>query len=446
MPKVDASKQEGRERRAKVPRSSHAEWVPAANRRDPVEVLMVENSTRVAELVPIRMQRMADSPFSFFRGAARVMALDLLETPRSGLQVQACGDAHLTNFGLFATPERKLVFDLNDFDETLPGPWEWDVKRLAASTAIVAKWRGFPRSVGQEAVRAGVSAYRVAMARHARQSVVDVFYEQLVPENVKATALERVRELSFQSTIAASRKRTSDRLLRKLAVKVDGSYKIVDNPPLINHIHAMSGEPEELRRLYDGYLASLPPERAELVSRYEVADFARKVVGVGSVGTRCFVALLIDPTGAPLFLQIKQAVNSVLQILPDAPIVEHHGERVTHGQRRMQAASDLFLGHSQALDFQAYVRQLADMKGSIDPAKIPPAALSSYIARCGEVLARAHARSGDPAAISGYLGKDSPVFDQAIVEYADRVSIQNELDHAELVQAVADGTVPVFTP
>ena len=443
MTKVETSRQEGRERRVAVPRSSHAEWVPAANRRSPVAVLQQENSTRVPELVPIRMQRMADSPFSFFRGAARVMALDLLETPSTGQKVQVCGDAHLTNFGLFATPERKLVFDLNDFDETLPGPWEWDVKRLAASAAIVAKWRGFPRSVGQEAVHAGVTAYRRGMARHARQSLVDVFYEQLVPENVRATALEQLREISFQSTIAASRKRTSDRLLRKLAVEVNGSYQIVDNPPLINHLNVLTNEPEALRGLYDGYLASLPPERAELVARYEVVDFARKVVGVGSVGTRCFVALLIDPTGAPLFLQIKQAVDSVLAILPDAPTIEHNGKRVTDGQRRMQAASDLFLGHSQALDFQTYVRQLADMKGSIDPATIPAAALTSYIARCGEVLARAHARSGDPAAISGYLGKDSEVFDRAIVEYADRVTIQNELDHAELVHAIADGSVPV---
>ena len=430
-------------------------WEASSVRPDPVGLLEQQAETRVPELVPIRHGRMLVSPFTFFRGAALLMAADLASTPRSGIPVQLCGDAHLSNFGVFGTPERKLVFDINDFDETLPGPWEWDVKRLAASFVVAGRDRGLSAEQRRTVALACLSTYRTAMGEFAAMSNLEVWYAHL---NIEQTLEEFRGELTekqvanTEARIAKARTKDSMRAFDKLTHIVDGERRIISDPPLIVPFEELFGidwqEAEtELRALMRDYRSTLSTERRWLLEQYNLAHFARKVVGVGSVGTRAWIGLFLGRDDVdPLFLQVKEAQPSVLEPFLGRSEYSNSGQRVVAGQRLMQAASDLFLGHSQALDFQAYVRQLADMKGSIDPAKIPPAALSSYIARCGEVLARAHARSGDPAAISGYLGKDSLVFDQAIVEYADRVSIQNELDHAELVQAVADGTVPVFTP
>ena len=449
----------GRAARAECPRASHAELdVPAD--RDPVAILEAQAPSRVPELVPIRYGRMLVSPFTFYRGAAAVMAHDLSNTPRAGLQAQLCGDAHLANFGGYASPERTLVFDLNDFDETLPGPFEWDVKRLAASFEIAGRDRNFTDALRKTAVLGVVRAYRESIRRFATMSNLELWYSRL-----DATALEaelRRRRASKQARVmeqteAKARTKDSLKAFSKLTREVDGEPRIISDPPLIVPIAELGRGSEiaveeferEIRALYRGYRHTLQPDRRHLLEEYRMVDLARKVVGVGSVGTRCFILLLLGlDNGDPLFLQIKEAQESVLEPHLGKSHYANHGQRVVEGQRLMQAVSDIFLGwlHAQRTfdgnprDF--YFRQLWDWKTSVDLDVILPKGLESYAEVCGWTLARAHARSGDRVAIAEYLGKGE-VFDQALAEFAVAYADQNDKDHAALRAAADDGRIAV---
>jgi uncharacterized protein (DUF2252 family) len=432
---------QGRARRVDVPRSDHAGWAPPADRPDPVSLLEQRHETRVAELVPIRVGRMLVSPFTFLRGAAEVMAADLASTPTTGINVQACGDAHLLNFGVFATPERHLVFDVNDFDETLPGPWEWDVKRLAASIAVAGRSVTLDPAQPGEAVRGMAWAYRMRMAQLSTMSPLDVWYERIDVDAVLALARKQNASSlrTVERVVAHARHHTSLAALPKLTELVDGQRRIIEDPPLILHA---THERDEPLKVIEGYVDSMSAERRPLLERYRIVDAARKVVGVGSVGTRCHVVLLMDPDdGAPLFLQVKEAEVSVLARHTAPSAYGHHGERVVTGQRLMQAASDVFLGWATGPSgHEYYVRQLRDMKGSVAIDLLTAEDLARYAALCGLTLARAHARSGDAAAISGYLGTGDQ-FDRALVAFADGYADQTERDHAALVDAVGAGRI-----
>jgi uncharacterized protein (DUF2252 family) len=450
----------GKAARAEVPRSSHGAFQPRPRRPDPVRLLERQSSSRVPELVPIRYGRMLSSPFAFYRGAAMIMAGDLAKTPRSGLTVQCCGDAHLSNFGVFASPERRLVFDLNDFDETLRGPWEWDVKRLAASMLIAARDNGFSAKDQNQIVLDTVREYRTAMARFAGLGNLDVWYAHL---DVDAAARELASQLTAGmvkrtgKALAKARTRDSISAFSKLTRVADGQPRIVADPPLIVPIDDLAQGSERdqifasLNELLRSYRDSLPYERRQLLMRYSLADFARKVVGVGSVGTRAWIALLIGRDGRdPLFLQMKEAEASVLEKPLGQRGLANHGERVVSGQRLMQAISDILLGwvrvpagvDGQERDF--YGRQLRDWKGSAELEQMVPKGMASYGRLCGWTLARAHARSGDPVAIAAYLGK-GPVFDRAIVEFSQAYAEQNERDYNALEAAVESGAVTAET-
>ena len=424
--------------RREVPRRSHAEWSPPADRADPIAILEWQELERVQELLPIRHARMVASPFSFFRGTAAVMAADLASTPSSGLRVQACGDAHLANFGLYATPERNLVFDLNDFDETLPAPFEWDVKRLATSVAVCARNNGISASRSATATQAAVASYRDWIRSLATKRHFEVWYARLDVEPITA-ALKGKHAKRFRKGIAKARSRTSMHALNKLTELVDGEPRIMDDPPLIVH-RDLPGLEERIRDGFEAYLATVPEARRPLLRRYRVVDGARKVVGVGSVGTNCSIALLLgDRDDDPLFLQVKEASASVLEPYAGAAPHSHQGERVVHGQRLMQAASDICLGWVTIIDGRdAYVRQLRDMKGSADLESMGAKRLTRYAAICGATLARAHARSGDAVAIGSYLGKGE-VFDRAVTEFALSYAEQTEHDHAALAEAIRSG-------
>ena len=433
--------------RATVPRASHGAWEPDPARPDPISILEQQAASRVPELIPIRHGRMAASPFGFFRGAAAVMAWDLAHTPDIGVNVQACGDAHLVNFGIFATPERNLVFDVNDFDETLPAPWEWDVKRLAASIVVAGRSNGFSADENDLAVRTAIGTYRERMFELATMRTLDVWYARVDVDEVMsmfetlATSPDGLKVA--QRTVAKARTHDTMHAVAKLTEVVDGERRIADHPPLIDHV-ALANAADQIRVLYEGYLSTLAPELQLLMNRFRIVDVARKVVGVGSVGTRCWIALFEGGADDdPLLLQIKEAQSSVLEDeLNVGSIYRHHGERVVHGQRLMQAASDLFLGWSTnpATDIHYYFRQLHDMKGSADVPSMTSVQLANSGRICGWALARAHARSGDTAMISGYLGPGAE-FDKAIVSFAERYADQNELDYAAMVEAVASGRI-----
>ena len=438
----------GRGLRGDVPRSSHSSLQLPAE-RDPVGTIIEQNASRLQELVPIRNGRMAASPFAFFRGGAGIMAHDLAATPASGLRTQLSGDAHLMNFGGFASPERNLVFDLNDFDETLPGPFEWDVKRLAASFEIAGRTREFKRSERSAAALESVRSYRDAMRRFAAMGDLDVWYAQLEAQAVLETMQrahdpKRVKEL--QRAVAKARRNDGRRALSSLTHEVDGERRIVSEPPLIVPLEELGVDDAEqvLRPMLDSYLASLEPDRRVLTDRFRYADFARKVVGVGSVGTRCWIALLFGrDENDPLFLQVKEADPSVLEPLLGPSDTSSHGRRVVEGQRLMQAASDIFLGwvqtdHELEGGHDFYVRQLRDWKASLDVETVTPRGLVDYATACGWALARAHARSGDRRAIAGYLGSGDQ-FDRAVAAFAEAYAGVNEEDHRALVQAIADG-------
>ena len=440
----------GKDLRRTVPRADHGDWRPDAGRPDPICILEEQAKSRVPELVPIRHGRMVTSAFGFYRGAAAVMGWDLAHSPVTDINVQACGDAHLMNFGMFATPERRLVFDVNDFDETLPGPWEWDVKRLAASIAVAGRSNGFNRNDVDLAVTLAVATYRERVFELATMRTLDVWYSQVDVDEMLGlfNALDRTKRIGEQANKAAAKARTHDTLqaVAKLTVLVDGERRIVDHPPLIDHVGLATAE-DQIQMLYEGYLSSLAPELQMLMARFRLVDVARKVVGVGSVGTRCWIALFEGGADDdPLLLQIKEAQPSVLEEqLRVTSIYRNPGERVVHGQRMMQAASDLFLGWSTnpATGVHYYFRQLHDMKGSANVPIMNPIQLADYGQFCGWTLARAHGRSGDPAMISGYLGSGGE-FDRAIAAFAQSYADQNELDHAAMVEAVRTGRIEAF--
>jgi uncharacterized protein (DUF2252 family) len=430
-----------REARSAVPRSRHDEWEPAA--RDPVEILARQDESRVPELVPIRYERMLASPFAFFRGGAAIMAGDLATTPTVGIEAQLCGDAHLSNFGIFAAPDRRLVFDCNDFDETCRGPFEWDVKRLAASVAIAGRERGFGGKERRQATRSAVRSYRNAIRRFAGMRTIDVWYARLDIEPALAALraqLDGDRLRQVERSLAKASSKDSLRALGKLTERVDGEIRIRSEPPLLTPVEELADAAvveARLEAVLDAYRASLTHDRRHLVDSYSYVHAARKVVGVGSVGTRAWVVLLLGgDADDPLFLQAKEARPSVLEPYVGASPYRNHGRRVVEGQRLMQAASDVFLGWvaTKGLDDEHrcfYVRQLWDGKGSAEVERMSPPDLTLYAGLCGEALARAHARSGDRFAIASYLGKGE-AFDKALARFAEAYADQNESDFQAL--------------
>lgn len=472
---VDERKAQGEGARGRTPPSSHRGWHPATDRPDPVALLEEQNTTREPDLVPVRHGRMMVSPFTFYRGAAKIMAADLKDTPTAGLGVQLCGDAHLSNFGVFASPERKLLFDLNDFDETLPGPFEYDVKRMAASFTIAARNNGFSKADTRASTLASVAAYREAMAGFADMRTMDIWYAHLDEDELMAAVRGTVAETkktsgkkdnakqkrdvkaaetaqkTAQKTAEKAHTRDSLQALSKLGELVDGRYRIVSEPPIVvpardlEAVYGMSAQNVEraLNEQLRAYRATLQDDRRYLLERFEIVDMARKVVGVGSVGTRAFIVLLQGRDSQdPLFLQVKEATASVLEDhLPESRYREC-GARVVHGQRMMQAASDIFLGWTRGVDVKRhfYWRQLRDMKGSALVEAMSPVGLTFYARACGWTLARAHARSGDPVALSEYLGGDD-AFDRSITNFSERYAEQNDQDFQEFVKAVRSGRI-----
>ncbi|MFI6434039.1 DUF2252 domain-containing protein [Streptomyces sp. NPDC050759] len=432
----------GRAARKRVPRSAHAVWIPSVDRPDPVAVLERQGRDRLTELLPIRYGRMSASPLAFLRGAAAVMAADLAAQPHTGLTVQLCGDAHLLNFGLYASPERSrsLHFDLKDFDETFPGPFEWDVKRLAASVAVAARENGHDEAKAHRAAGEAVTAYRTAMRRLARMGELEVWCASADADSLLPLVRSARQRRHGEASLTRARRRTSIQALGKLTEVVDGRRRIVHDPPLLEPAGAsdMAG----LRKTFSDYRSTLSEERRLLLERYRFVDAARKVVGVGSVGVRCFLVLLEGrDVDDPLFLQIKEARESVLEEhLPHGPYV-HPGRRVVVGQRLLQAASDIFLGWMSGPQGRAfYWRRLRDMKGSADVAGMTPADLRAYARLCGTTLARAHARSGDRMAIAAYLGT-ADTFDQSVADFALTYADRTTNDHAALSAAIAAGVV-----
>jgi uncharacterized protein (DUF2252 family) len=424
----------GRELRNKVPRSSHAEWTAAADRLEPMSLLEEQNRSRLAHLVPLRYARMAASPFTFLRGSAIVMAQDLAATPVSGMQVQLCGDAHLSNFGIYATPERNQVFDVNDFDETMPGPWEWDIKRFAAGIVAAGRINGFPAATNRRAVLNGVQSYREHMWKYSDIRHIDVWYSRIDYES-SLQFVRRTFRWYIHKQREKSRLRSSLQAFPKLAMQVDGQYRIKDDPPLIAHLDDKELA-EQLKGLVETYQPTVQEDRRVLLSKYHCVDVAQKVVGVGSIGTRCYVLLLLgNDSNDPLFLQIKEAQASVLERHLGPSAFHNHAHRVVAGQRLMQAASDVFLGWTRLGSTDYYLRQLRDMKLTVDLQTLIPEGFIEYCRFCGWALARAHARSGDPAQISGYLGR-SDTFDRAIAAFAEKYADQTERDHAAFVAAL----------
>jgi uncharacterized protein (DUF2252 family) len=410
--------------------------------RDPIAVLEQDAATRVAELIPVRHARMAESPFAFFRGGAAIMAMDLATTPVTGLRVQATGDAHIGNFGKFASPERSLVFDLNDFDETLPGPWEWDVKRLCTSLQIAGRERGFSSDQCEGVVVAAARSYREHLADYATWRVLDLWYERTEIKDVIEHFPMKYRARVDRDAAKARRKDHLRAVARHTRV-VDGRHHFREDPPLLVHVTHTDADLADVADVVDVYRATLAEERHEMFDRFRVVDVARKVAGVGSVGTRCWVALLEGPDHPEtdlIVLQVKEAQPSVLEPYVGASELGHHGKRVVAGQRLIQAASDIFLGWTTAprSGRQYYVRQLWDAKGQGDPMVMPVRDLAHYGALCAWILARSHARSGDAVQIAGYLGTSSR-FDLAMAQFAERYARTNARDHAALLDAIAAG-------
>jgi uncharacterized protein (DUF2252 family) len=467
---VDERQARGTEARNQTPLATHTGWMPAADRPDPVALLEEQNATREPDLIPVRHGRMLVSPFTFYRGAAKIMAADLASTPTAGLNVQLCGDAHLSNFGAFASPERRLLFDLNDFDETLPGPFEYDLKRMAASFTIAGRNNGFSKPDTRAATLAAVAAYREAMAGFATMGTMGIWYAHLDEDQVMTAVHKAAAEAAkpkkgkkakqetkaatraaktAQKTVEKAHTRDSLQALSKLGELVEGRYRIVSQPPIVvparelEATYGLSGEEIEqvIREQFRGYRATLQDDRRRLLERFQLVDVARKVVGVGSVGTRAFIALLQGRDQQdPLFLQVKEATASVLEDHLPKSRYRQHGERVVDGQRMMQAASDIFLGWTRGLQANRhyYWRQLRDMKGSAEVEAMAPVALSFYGGICGWTLARAHARSGDPVAIAEYLGEDDQ-FDRSMTDFAERYADQNERDYRVFAKAIRSG-------
>lgn len=437
-----------------VPHGSHGTWVPAPDRPDPVSLLQEQDKDRVEHLLPIKYGRMLESPFTFLRGSAAVMAADLASTPVTGLQVQLCGDAHLLNFGVFATPERKLVFDINDFDETYAGPWEWDLKRLAASAVVAGRDNGFGEDVNRKLAEAVAASYRDAMLSFSQAPVLDVWYFYMEVDRV----LEAFKGSSGQAgkrarkMVKKARKRTQEQTLEKLTRLVDGRRQFLNDPPLLVRLSEVMTEEQKARiteqdakKMWLEYLASLPEERSLLLSRFQISDAALRVGGIGSVGTLCFIILIEG--GAKddaLILQLKEAGQSVLEPYVQKRDYGNHARRVVLGQRLMQAASDIFLGWHKSLitGTQFYWRQLKDMQGSMGVADLDEAGMETYLKVCSACLARAHARTGDASAISGYIGKGDALV-RAVADFAMAYADQTERDYKMLVEAVESGKIAV---
>ena len=445
----------GKRARAQTPRSSHADWAPAADRRDPVELLEEQATTRVPELVPLRYGRMLVTPFTFYRGGAYLMAADLAPAPHTGLTVQLCGDAHLSNFGAFAAPDRRLVFSVNDFDETLPGPFEWDVKRLVASFAVAARDRGFDAKQRRGICRRVSAAYRGAVREFAGMRAMDIWYSRLDVDAIVAElggAVTGKEMRRFEANVAKAQSKDSVKALNKLTSLRDGELRITGDPPLITPIEQLMSEDEHhtvdvrARRILASYRRTLTADRRRLLERFRYVHAARKVVGVGSVGTRAWIMLLLGRDGEdPLFLQFKEAQPSVLEPFLGKSEYDNHGRRVVEGQRLMQATSDILLGWIRVAGLDGaerdfYVRQLWDAKGSALVDVMSPGLMHVYADICGWTLARAHARSGDPIAIGSYLG-GGDTFDRAMAEFAEVYADQNERDHGALADAAASGRV-----
>jgi uncharacterized protein (DUF2252 family) len=436
----------GKRLREKVSRESHVAWRAPANRADPLAILKAADATRLAELVPVRYGRMLASPFTFYRGSAAVMAADLASTPVSGLHVQACGDAHLLNFGGFATPERRIVFDVNDLDETLPAPWEWDVKRLVASFVLAARSNGLSDAVGRDCARACARSYRQRMRTFATMDVLQIWYASIDADDVLAMVPPARRAAVSKRIAKATERSGSEMVFPKLVHHVGEEPRIRDNPPLIFHPDEArsAGYMEMIRASLNAYRETLPEDRRVLYDRLHLVDIAVKAVGIGSVGTMCAVVLCMTTAGRPFFLQIKEANASVLEPYAGASAYPHHGQRVVIGQRLMQSASDIFLGWvTGPKGRHFYIRQLRDAKLSALVETFDAEMLTVYAKLCGWALARAHAKAGDPWTIGGYLGKGG-AFDAAMAKFALAYADQAERDHAALKAAVAAGTVDVL--
>jgi uncharacterized protein (DUF2252 family) len=430
----------GKALRERVPRESHADWKAPRNGRDPVAILEASNGGRLKDLVPIRYGRMVRSPFTFLRGSAALMAHDLATTPATGIKVQACGDCHLLNFGAFATPERNLVFDLNDFDETLPAPWEWDLKRLVTSFVIAGRDNRLSDDEGLDAVLACVRAYREHLRECSRMRPLEVWYQRLDAETLIKAAPDAKGRKFRQQIADRARERVLDNLFPKITTQVGGRHRIVDQPPILFHVDEPDFD-QRVREAAADYRDSLPDERRVLLDRYRLEDIALKVVGIGSVGTRCFIGLLFSEDGHPLILQFKEAVRSVLEPFAGKSAYVNQGQRVVVGQRLMQSSSDIFLGWVRGRrGYDFYVRQLRDMKMSMPMEGLSATQLKLYAGICGWTLARAHAKSGDAATISGYLGK-SDAFDRALGAFALAYADQTQKDHAVLAKAIRSGRV-----
>ncbi len=442
----------GKQARRDVPRSSHSQWTPDPDRGDPVALLEEQNAQRVDWLVPIRHARMRVSPFTFYRGTARIMASDLAGTPVSGLTVQLGGDAHLSNFGAYASSERHLVFDANDFDETLPGPWEWDLKRLATSFVVAGQHLSFDPLQQRAAAELSVKAYRTAMQEYAGQGLLDIWYDYLSPEEIVDNGAMDPAELRKRlgRFERKARSRTSLQAMKKLTEEVDGRLQIRSDPPLLVPLRDLPDEydpavlEDVVRTGIEAYKETLSDDRRALLDRFVAVDIAVKVVGVGSVGTRCLIILFVGRDGQdPLFLQVKEAGSSVLAEFLTPSEYDNHGRRVVEGQRLAQAQSDIFLGWTEGLEGrQFYVRQLRDWKGSVEIEGATPEQLAFYAALCGRTLARGHARSGDPIAISAYAGK-SATLDRSITDFAMAYSEQNNQDYEAFLAAIDSGRLPV---
>jgi uncharacterized protein (DUF2252 family) len=447
LPGCDSCKQKGKALRKACPRSSHGEVILGQDKRDPLALLEESNQDRLPDLLPVRFTRMAESAFAFFRGSAILQAHDLQGTPSVGITVQCCGDCHLMNFGVFATPERSLAFDINDFDETLPGPFEWDLKRLTTSFILAGRWLGFKNSDCIDAATAAVASYHHAISHFAELSVLETWYAKITLNDLLEIANnnEEIQRL-IKKDLRKAQENTSDHVFHKMTVLSEGEPQIVDHPPLVFHSknHAQFME-TDVQPFFERYRSTLPPDRQALFDRYRLIDSAYKVVGVGSVGTRCAIALFLDYHNSPLFLQVKEARPSVLQGRAGPCSFSNNGERVVIGQRLMQSASDIFLGWTKGPEGRNfYVRQLRDMKVAPTLTEYSPRSLIAYASLCGKTLARAHAKSGDAAAIAGYLGSGD-AFDNAVAEYAVGYADQVEKDYDSFRAAIRKGRFPVET-
>jgi uncharacterized protein (DUF2252 family) len=435
----------GKALREAVPRAKHAEWTPPKNRRNPVDMVVESSKGRVRELIPIRYGRMAVSPFTFYRGTANIMAADLASTPATGMRAQLCGDCHLLNLGGFATPERRLIFDMNDFDETLPGPWEWDVKRLAASFTMACRSNGFSKSDQRDAAQGCARSYRKHMAEYADARALDVWYTALDIGKVMSSVGDKVAARLRQRIQKEKAREAPEHNFPTLAETKGGKYVIKDDPPLIYHhqVLSLSESRDNIQEALSLYRETLPDDRKVLLDRYRLMDVALKVVGVGSVGTMCAIALIMAADDDPIFIQIKEAGPSVLEPYAGKSTYSNHGQRVVVGQRLMQASSDIFLGWTHGKRGRHfYLRQLRDMKMKVLVEVFNPKTMVDYSTLCGWTLARAHAKSGDAAMIAGYLGK-SDVFDHAVARFSELYADQAEQDHAAFMQAIRTGRIEV---